>query len=239
MGSPLDYINSDGFRKKLIVRNLTPYAKSPNRPTQPIDTEYIQSDTSVQDSPDQLIDIPSFANQLYPLNQYGNEGGYEQVPDPNALMNTKSNEGEYGFQDAHIVDQSLPESQKWKPLNVFSNGSQTQIDSAEFFNSLDKPQTTNNYNNQPYPTTFVPSFYSPLSILLSPDPSGSNGSLSQDSFIARLGAQTLRREFEERIAAQIYQDTIGHANILNIRKCSVIGTKLHNHGKCESNFSCC
>ena len=216
MGSPLDYINSDGFRKKLIVRNLTPYAKSPNRPTQPIDTEYIQSDTSVQDSPDQLIDIPSFANQLYPLNQYGNEGGYEQVPDPNALMNTKSNEGEYGFQDAHIVDQSLPESQKWKPLNVFSNGSQTQIDSAEFFNSLDKPQTTNNYNNQPYPTTFVPSFYSPLSILLSPDPSGSNGSLSQDSFIARLGAQTLRREFEERIAAQIYQDTIGHANILNI-----------------------
>jgi hypothetical protein len=216
MGSPLDYINSDGFRKKLIVRNLTPYAKSPNRPTQPVNTEYIQSDTSVQDSPDQLIDVPSFANQLYPLNQYGNEGGYEQVPDPNALMNTKSNEGEYGFQDAHIVDQSLPESQKWKPLNVFSNGSQTQLDSAEFFNSLDKPQTTNNYNNQPYPTTFVPSFYSPLSILLSPDPSGSNGLLSQDSFIARLGAQTLRREFEERIAAQIYQDTIAHANILNI-----------------------
>jgi hypothetical protein len=216
MGSPLDYINSDGFRKKLIVRNLTPYAKSPNRPTQPINTEYIQSDTSVQDSPDQLIDVPSFANQLYPLNQYGNEGGYEQVPDPNALLNTKSNEGEYGFQDANIVDQSLPESQKWKPLNVFSNGSQTQIDSAEFFNSLDKPQTTNNYNNQPYPTTFVPSFYSPLSILLSPDPSGSNGLLSQDSFIARLGAQTLRREFEERIAAQIYQDTIGQANILNV-----------------------
>jgi hypothetical protein len=216
MGSPLDYINSDGFRKKLIVRNLTPYAKSPNRPTQPINTEYVQSDTSVQDSPDQLIDEPSFANNLYPLNEWGAEGGYKQVPDPNGLLNTISNQGEYGFQDAHIVDQSLPESQKWKPLNVFSNGSQIQIDSAEFFNSLDKPQTTNNYNNQPYPTTFVPSFYSPLSILLSPDPSGSNGLLSQDSFIARLGAQTLRREFEERIASQIYQDTIAHANILNV-----------------------
>jgi hypothetical protein len=224
MGSPLDFINSDGFRKKLITRNLTPYAKAPNRPTPPFNTEYIQSDTSVQDSPDQLIDEPSFANKLYPLNQYGNEGGYEQVPDPGGLMNTKSNEGEYGFQDANIVGQSLPESQKWKPLNVYSNGSQVQLDSAEFFGSLDKPLTTNNYNNQPYPTTFVPSTYSPISILLSPDPSGSNGFVSQDSFIVKLGAQTLRKEFETRIAAQIRKDTLGRANVLNVNS----GTDLVN-----------
>jgi hypothetical protein len=216
MGSPLDFINSDGFRKKLITRNLTPYGKAPNRPTPPFNTEYVQSDTSVQDSPDQLIDEPSFANKLYPLNQYGNEGGYEQVPDPGGLMNSKSNEGEYGFQDANIVNQSLPESQKWKPLNVYSNGSQVQLDSAEFFGSVDKPQTTNNYNNQPYPTTFVPSTYSPVSILLSPDPAGSNGFASQDSYIVKLGAQTLRKEFEARIAAQIRQDTLGRANVLNI-----------------------
>ena len=222
MGSPLDFINSDGFRKKLITRNLTPYAKSPNRPTLPINIEYIQSDTSVQDSPDQLIDTPSFANQLYPLNQYGNEGGYEQVPDPGALLNTKSNEGEYGFQDANIVDQSIFESQRWKPLNVFSNGNQLPLDSAQFFDSLGRPQTTNTSNNQPYPTTFVPSSYSPLSILLSNDPGGSNGLMSQDSFIVKLGAQTLRREFEARIAAQIRQDTIGRANILNINSGSDI-----------------
>ena len=222
MGSPLDFISSDGFRKKLITRNLTPYAKSPNRPTLPINTEYIQSDTSVQDSPDQLIDTPSFANQLYPLNQYGNEGGYEQVPDPGALLNTKSNEGEYGFQDANILDQSLFESQRWKPLNVFSNGNQLSLDSAPFFDSLGRPQTTNTSNNQPYPTTFVPSSYSPLSILLSSDPGGSNGLMSQDSFIVKLGAQTLRREFEARIAAQIRQDTIGRANILNINSGSDI-----------------
>jgi hypothetical protein len=222
--SPLDFVNSEGFRKKLIVRNLTPYAKAPNRPTPPFNTEYVQSDTSVQDSPDQLIDEPSFANQLYPLNQYGNEGGYEQVPDPNVLNNTKSNEGEYGYQDANIVDQAIPESQKWKPLNVFSNGSQLQLDSAPFFDSLNRPQTTTLANNQPYPTTFVPSSYTPVSILLSPDPGGSNGLLSQDSFIARLGAQTLRKEFEDRIAAQIRQDTIDRANILNISS----GTDLVN-----------
>ena len=225
MASPLlDLTNSEGFRKKLIVRNLTPYAKAPNRPTQPINTEYVQSDTSVQDSPDKLIDEPSFANKLFPLNQYGNEGGYEQVPDPGALLNTKSNEGEYGYQDANIVGQSLPESQKWKPLNVFSNGSQVQLDSAEFFGSLNRPLTTNSNNNQPYPTTFVSSNYTPVSILLSPDPSGSNGLLSQDSFIARLGAQTLRREFEQRIASQIRQDTLSRANVLNVSS----GTDLVN-----------
>ncbi len=217
MASPLlDLANTEGFRKKLLTRNLTPYAKAPNRPTQPIDTEYIQSDSSVQDSPDKLIDEPSFANKLFPLNQYGNPGGYEQVPDPGQLLNTKSNEGIYNYQDANIVQQGSEESLRWKPLNVFSNGSETVLDSAEFFDSLSRPLTTNTSNNQPYPTTFVSSTYSPLSILLSPDPSGSNGLLSQDSFIARLGAQTLRKEFEDRIAAQIRQDTLGRANILNV-----------------------
>jgi hypothetical protein len=219
MGSPLDFISTDGFRKKLITRNLTPYGKAPNRPTLPTNYEYIQSDTSVQDSPDQLIDEPSFANKLFPLNQYGNEGGYEQVPDPGGLLNTKSNEGEYGYQDANILGQALPESQRWKPLNVYSNGNQLPFDSAPFFDSLGRPVGTLNYNNQPYGigSAFVNSSYSPISILLSPDPQGSNGLLSQDSFIAKLGAATLRKEFETRIAAQIKQDTIARANVFNVR----------------------
>ena len=225
MASPLLILaNTQGFRTNLLKRNLTPYAKAPNRPTQPIDTVYAQSDSSVQDSPDKLIDEPSYANKLFPLNQYGNEGGYKQVPDPGALLNTKSNEGIYNYQDADIVKQGSEEALKWKPLNVFSNGSESVLDSAEFFGSLNRPLTTNKSNNQPYPTTFVPSTYTPVSILLSPDPGGSNGLLSQDSFIARLGAQTLRKEFEDRIAAQIRQDTLGRANILNVSS----GTDLVN-----------
>ena len=217
MGSPLDLINTEGFRKKLITRNLTPYAKSPNRATLPINTEYIQSDTSVQDSPDQLIDQPTFANKLYPLNQYGNEGGYEQVPDPGALLNTKSNEGEYGFQDAHIIDQAGPESKNWKKINPYSNGSNEVLDGAEFVQSLNQPRSgIGLYNNQPYPN-YNPSSYSSISILLSRDPQGSDGLLSSDSYIARLGAQTLRKEFEERIGRQIIQDTVGRANIFNVR----------------------
>jgi hypothetical protein len=217
--SPLDYISSDGFRKKLITRNLVPYAKSPNRPSVQVPYEHIQSDLSVIDSPDQLIDVPSFANQLYPLNRYGNDGGYEQVPDPNGLTNTISNQGEYGpgQQDAHIVDEGYDAVRLWRPLNAYADGLNV-FDSAESFSSLEtvRPDQDRQGNGQPYPGAIVPSSYSPLSILLSTNPTGSNGNLSQDSYIARLGAQTLRNEFQERIAARIRLETIGQANILNV-----------------------
>ena len=218
--SPLDLVNSDAFRKKLITRNLTPYAKAPNRPSLPINLPYIQTDSSVQDSPDQLIDEPSLANQLYPLNQYGAEGGYRQVPDPGALTNSKSNEGEYGpgQQDAHILDQASIEQYNWKPKNAYSNGTQEVLDSGEYITQPDfiRSGTPNLYNNQPYPTTFVPSSYAPVSILLNPDPTGSNGLMSQDSFLAQLGAKTLKKEFQDRIATNIYQNTVGRANLFNV-----------------------
>jgi len=219
MGSPLDLVNSDAFRKKLITRNLTPYAKAPNRPTPPFNTEYIQSDTSVQDSPDQLIDEPSFANKLYPLNKWGNEGGYQQAPDPVGNTNTKSNEGEYGFQDANILSEAEPESKNWRKINAFGNGSEQLYDSGEFVGNLetiDANGSTRYYNNQPYPN-FNPSTYGPVSILLTPDPQGSNGLLSSDSYLARLGASRLRKGFEERIATAIVQQTVGRANAFNVR----------------------
>ena len=225
--SPLDYVNSDGFRKKLITRNLVPYAKSPSRPSVQVPYEHIQSDLSVIDSPDQLIDVPSLANQLYPLNRYGNEGGYQQVPDPNGLTNSISNQGEYGpgQQDAHIVDEGYDAVRLWRPLNAYADGLNV-FDSAESFSSLEtvRPDQDRQGNGQPYPGPIVASSYSPLSILLSTNPTGSNGNLSQDSYIARLGAQTLRNEFQERIAARIRLETIGQANILNVTS----GTDLVN-----------
>ena len=227
MASLLDFSATNGFRKKLLTRNLTPYAKSPNRPTLPVDTEYVQTDSSVQDSPDQLIDVPSFANRLYPLNEYGAQGGYKQAPDPTGLLNTKSNRGEYGpgQQDAKILDQSQIASNKgfgsfspaWKPLNAYANGTQTSLDSGEYITQPDfVVGGTRLYNNQPYPTTFNPSSYGPVGILLSRDPLGSDGLLSQDSFIAKLGAQTLRKSFEDRIAQQIYQNTAARANLFSV-----------------------
>jgi hypothetical protein len=218
MGSPLDFINSDNFRKSVVVRNLKPYGKSPNRQTPPLYYEYIQSNYSVIDSPDELIDEPSFANRLYPLNEWGTEGGYKEAPGINNLLPRKSNQGEYGpgQQDAKIIEQALPESKVWKKINAYSDGTQTVVDGAEYIGSLDTPEFGSGlYNNQPY-YTFVPSSYSPVSILLNPDPQGDNGLLSQDSYIVKLGAQTLKREFQERIAAQIEQDTVGRANVFSV-----------------------
>ena len=233
MASPLDYISTEGFRKKLITRNLVPYAKSPFKAPNPTTYEVVQSDLSVVDSPDGLIDNPTFANTLYPLNEWGADGGYKQVPDPTGLNNTISNQGEYGpgQQDARIIDQAALAANfgfgfggapAYKPLNAYGNGGLNLIDAGEFVTSLDSIGNPliggvfNLYNNQPYPKTFNPSTYTPLSILLSPDPTGSNGPLSSDSFIVRLGAKTLKKEFEDRIGREALRRTIGRANILNI-----------------------
>ena len=220
MPSPLDYISSEGFRKKLMVRNLTPYKKSPSIPSPPITYEYQQSDISVQDSPDQLIDEPTFANKLYPLNEWGAEGGYRQVPDPNGLMNTISNQGEYGpgQQDAYIIAEGYDAVRYWRPLNAYADGLNV-FDSAESFSSLDTVRVDQDRqgNGQPYPAGLVGSSYTPISILLSPDPLGSNGLLSQDSFIARLGAKVLRDGFQKRIARQVYLETLAKANVFNVR----------------------
>jgi len=227
-GSPLDFISSEFFRKKMMTKNLQPYKKSPRKITPPITYEVSQREISVVDTPDQLIDTPIFANNLlYPLNRYGAEGGYKQVPDPTALLGTKSNEGEYGpgQQDAKIVEQSPIAALKgfgtiapaWKPLNAFSNGAQALLDGAEFVGQLETPRYgVGVYNNQPY-YTFVPSTYTPVSILLSRDPQGSDGLLSQDSYVVKLGANILRREFETRIAARQRQETVGRINAFNVR----------------------
>ena len=92
MPSPLDFVNTEAFRNRCLTKNLPPYPKSPRRLTPPVNTEYSYNITPVVDSPDSLIDTPIFADELYPKNQFGPEGGYRQVPDPNALLNTKSNE---------------------------------------------------------------------------------------------------------------------------------------------------
>ncbi len=216
-GSPLDYVNSQKFRTDLLTRNLKPYSKSPVKANQPIDYEYVGSNYVPVDTPDTLIDDPILANNLYRLNQWGEEGGFKPAQSVTGLLQQKSNQGPYGpyQQNAKLLDEGLPIARSQTTINSYSNGAQFLFDGAEFVSSLETPQNRGYYNNQPYPSTFVPSSYSPVSILLNPDPQGSNGLLSQDSYIVKLGAFTLRREFEERIAAQIRKQTLGRANILN------------------------
>ena len=147
MGSPLDYISTEGFRKKLITRNLVPYSKSPTKVTPPTTYEIIQSDLSVIDSPDFLIDTTFFADKQYPLNQWGSDGGYKQAPDISGNLNTKSNQGEYGpgQQDAHIIDQAEIAAKKgfaglttpYLSINAFGNGGLQQYDAGVYITTPD------------------------------------------------------------------------------------------------------
>ena len=224
MGSPLDYISSEGFRKKLITRNLVPYAKSPYKATPPITYEVVQSDLSVIDSPDGLIDTPVFANKLYPLNEWGADGGYKQAIDPTGLLNTISNQGEYGpgQQDAHIVDEGYAAIKFYRPLNAYADTTRV-FDSADAFSTLEtvRPDQDRQTNSQPYvPLIYVPSSYTSVSLLLSSNPQGTNGLLSQDSYIARLGAVKVKQEFQDRIGREILRQTLGRVNILNVNSTS-------------------
>jgi hypothetical protein len=224
MASPLDFPSSEVFRKKLVVRNLVPYNKSPKFPSPPYNYETIQRDLSPVDTDDTLIDTPILANLLYPLNQYGAEGGYKQTPFIGTLNNTNSNEGEYGFQDANIIDEGFSAAQvgfpgiapAWKPLNAYASTDQL-TDSAQFFSSIEILTQNNGRttNAQPYPN-FNPSSYPLIGIMLNPDPQGSNGLLSSDSFLAKLSATSLRRQVEFNIAQQIRNNTRGRANFLNV-----------------------
>jgi len=67
------------------------------------------------------------------------------------------------------------------------------------------------------PPSFVPSTYSPYNIILNDNPNGDNGSLSQDSFIARLGAKTLKKEFQDRIDRLTLQNTVGLVNLESLK----------------------
>jgi outer membrane protein OmpA-like peptidoglycan-associated protein len=228
MPSPLDFPSSELFRKKLIVRNLVPYKKSPSSITPPINYETILRDMAPVDSPDFLIDTPFFSNFAYPLNQYGRSGGYVQVADVNTLKNTNSNEGEYDYTDADIVNEGQQAARTgfpgiqgaWLPLNPFG-GTNTQnqlYDSAQFFTQLEIVQNRHGRgaNNQPYPTTFNPSAYRATSLILNPDPQGSDGLLSNDSYLAKLSATFYKEQFQYNVARETRRNTIGRVNILNV-----------------------
>jgi hypothetical protein len=71
------------------------------------------------------------------------------------------------------------------------------------------------YANSDNTFIFLPSTYTPYSILLNDDPSGSDGSLSQDSDLANIGARQLNKEFKHRVALELFQQTLGQVNIFN------------------------
>jgi hypothetical protein len=217
MPSPLDFPSTATFRNALIARNLTPYSVpgvySP--PLGPRLYEVIQRDLSVVDSDDTLILNDPFADLLYPLNAYGPLGGYNKNINVGGLANTKSNLGPYDYTDAQLLQNSENYKKDAFGQNIFNPSPNTTTFTVG--NTL-QPKTGNTvkfYSSYGVPQAFIASSYSPYQILLQDDPQGDNGRLSEDSYLARLGATTLRNEFRERIAREIRQNTVGRINLPN------------------------
>jgi hypothetical protein len=68
---------------------------------------------------------------------------------------------------------------------------------------------------QPYwdPGYYSYSSYPTFNIVFQDDPLGSNGPLSSDSFLAKIGASQLKFAFNERVAQELEQATVGVINL--------------------------
>jgi hypothetical protein len=207
--STLSFISTSSFRNSLMAKNLSPYtipgAYSP--PSGDLNYEISQTVSNVIDSPDTLIHDDPYAQLLYPLNEYGPNGGYNlNITYNNPPLPVNSNQGEYNPNETALdlvneffIDASFIEN-RYGPEGGFKD--MVIIDSIQNNNKLYLPYFT-----------FTPSFYSPFEILTSNSPIGSNGPLSSDSYLAKLGAQSLKSAFEERVANEIYQNTVGAVNL--------------------------
>ena len=163
--STLSFASSSSFRDILLAKNLVPYSVigvyTPSAGN--INTETSLNAFNVIDSPNDLIANDPFAQLLYPLNEYGPLGGYNLNINFNGPpLPVNSNQGEYGPNDTVLdlvneffIDAAYIDNY-YGPVGGFNDmyGVTTQI--------LGQPI------HQPYlPTNFIPSSYSPYSILLS------------------------------------------------------------------------
>jgi len=193
-------------------RNLPPYnvpgAYSP--PSGNVNYEVSpMNDSSVIDSPNDLVGTTVQANQLYSLNEYGPEGGYNNIisTDGEPLPVTP-NQGEYGQDDAQIdlVNEFYIDSAYIKNIYGPESGYKDLVIITDSFSNLQyfSPYATSNGSVfQSVPINFLYSVYSPFEILTSSNPTGTPGPLSQDSLLAQIGAKKLKEAFEKRIADEV------------------------------------
>jgi len=216
--SVLSFASSSSFRDTLIARNLAPYQVQGVYTPPPGNVTYEISplnDSNVIDSPDNLISTNQLSNNLYPLNQWGPDGGFQGKYSVGNLLPIPANEGPYDPNDtqldiinefyidaAYVTNIYGPEG-GYKDLVIITD---LQLSTHYYLPYYDG-----------VPANYIPSTYTPYAILFSDNPSGDNGSLSQDSYLAKLGAGYLKEYFEERIAQEFYQITLGSVNLSTLQ----------------------
>ena len=218
----LSFGNSETFRKQLLVRNLSPYnvPGSYTSPGNPINYETNLTVSNVVDSPNNYVSTNLFAKDLYPLNEYGPEGGFGVPIGINSVASTNNPEGTnqgpyYPLTSAEmeglaVINEFYIESayvtNKWGPAGGFKD--LVIITDTFLTNPIYQPFWNPGYYNY--------SSYSLFNMIFQDDPIGSNGPLSSDSYLAKIGATQLKFAFDERVAQEINQATIGAINLDSI-----------------------
>jgi len=219
--STLTFASTETFRNKLLAKNLAPYnvpgVYSP--PVTNLTYETVLSSYSTIDSPDELIAENPFANKLYPLNEFGPDGGYNlEITFNGPLVPVDPNQGPYWpLTNSPVVE----DSNFYLNVSIFSPNQVNTYRPEDGYVLLYSVDDYENINKifLPYwePPSFIPSIYSPYEILISTNPTGSDGPLSQDSYMVRLAAESLRDAFQARISAEIFQNTVGQVNLQSLQ----------------------
>ena len=210
--STLSFASSSNFRDILLARNLQPYSVpgSYSPSSNSVNYETNLSVANVIDSPNGLISTNQLANSLYSLNEYGPEGGYDgKYSVPGAPLPVESNSGPYAPTDTvlDLVNEFYIDAAYVQNIYGPEGGYKDLVIITDV---VGNPKMYTPYWD---PSTFVTSSYSPYEIVFSNNPNGTNGPLSQDTYLAKIGAAQLKSLFEERIASEILQASVGSVNL--------------------------
>jgi hypothetical protein len=210
--STLSFASSSNFRDILLARNLQPYSVpgSYSPSSNSVNYETNLSVVNVIDSPNGLISTNQLANSLYSLNEYGPEGGYDgKYSVPGAPLPVESNSGPYAPTDTvlDLVNEFYIDAAYVQNIYGPEGGYKDLVIITDV---VGNPKMYTPYWD---PSTFVTSSYSPYEIVFSNNPNGTNGPLSQDTYLAKIGAAQLKSLFEERIASEILQASVGSVNL--------------------------
>ena len=203
--STLSFEFSKSFRDKLIVKNLPPYSVEGvyTPPSSQITYEEVLSNYSVVDGPNEYISNSPFSDRLYPLNQFGPEGGYDKnINYNNENVSVNSNMGPYEPVETNLdlINEFFIDAAFIKNIYGPEGGYQDMFFVSDIAN--------NDKIYLPYwdPPIFRPSSYNAYNILLSDNPVGSDGLVSQDSYLVQISAKKLQEILKLRAALEDNQD---------------------------------
>jgi len=218
IGSDLE-VNGKVMRPDLIVVNQygpqTLFKDSVNI-NQNLQTNSNEGEYGYPDSINSPLEVIGEQNldQLI-LNSYRPETDFLNPVTPNINLPKVPNKGIYDYNDTinselEIVGTSKEEQAYGKNKYVTGTGTYEVLT----IDDLQIKTVGTPYANGLKTLGFVYSTYSPITILTSDDPKGSNGSLSQDSDLATIGAKQLQKEFKSRVALELLQQTVSRVNAL-------------------------